>query len=139
MLLSELQVTKQVSQVPLAAMMTMDTDGSGQISKEEYILYMLVAMHEIDEDLLIDLAGQFDLMDTDSSRTLELADFPPGLALERTVTYSSGMISSVNLEVVPEGMSSRRRASRDAEVSKRLSEFRQKRKDDADAEVVQVM
>jgi hypothetical protein len=90
MLLSELQVSKKVSQVPLSAMMTMDTDGSGQISKEEYILYMLVAMHEIDEDLLIDLAGQFDLMDTDSSRTLELDDFPPGLSLERTVTYSSG-------------------------------------------------
>jgi hypothetical protein len=47
-------------------------------------------MREADPQLVADLTAQFRLMDTDDSGSLELEDFPPGLALERTASYSGG-------------------------------------------------
>jgi hypothetical protein len=131
MMLSEMQTTREVTELPLASMMSMDTDGSGKISKEEYVIFMLIAMREIDKDLLNTLAGQFDLLDTDSSRTLELEDFPPGLALQRTVHYASGIISQVTLDVVPEKMKGHNKKAKDAAVAKILGDYRTHRKADA--------
>jgi hypothetical protein len=112
-------------------MMEMDTDGNGNISKEEYIIYMLTSMQQVDVELLSSLGAQFDLMDTDSSRTLELSDFPPGLALEKTSTYYQGMIQSGHLEVVPtdDGGPKRKMSvdERQRKVSAMLTDFRAQR------------
>jgi hypothetical protein len=75
-------------------------------------------------------------MDTDSSRTLELTDFPPGLALEKTTTYYQGMVQSGHLEVVPTDDGGPKRklslGERQRKVSTMLTEYRAQRASDAD-------
>jgi hypothetical protein len=128
-----------IGKVPLASIMEMDTDGNGNISKEEYIIYMLTSMQEVDVELLSSLGAQFDLMDTDTSRTLELSDFPPGLALEKTTTYYQGMVQSGRLEVVPTDDGGPKRklsvVERKRKVSTLLTEFRAQREGEGGANV----
>lgn len=52
----------------------MDADGSGKVSRLEFIEFMLLTMDKVDQDDLDQLHRQFSSMDTDGSDNLDKAD-----------------------------------------------------------------
>ena len=52
----------------------MDVDGDGQVSRAEFLEFMLVAMNLIDEDLMHELRDHFDRLDVDGTGSLSRDD-----------------------------------------------------------------
>jgi EF hand len=52
----------------------MDGDGDGTVTKAEFLEFMLVAMNQVDQDLLDNLKAHFDRLDQDKSGTLDKND-----------------------------------------------------------------
>ena len=52
----------------------MDGDGDGTVTKAEFLEFMLVAMNQVDQDLLDNLKAHFDRLDKDKSGTLDKND-----------------------------------------------------------------
>ena len=58
----------------------MDLNGDGKVSKEEYILYMLIEMDIVDHDEIDELKNQFERFDVTRSGYIESGDLE---AMER--------------------------------------------------------
>lgn len=52
----------------------MDENGDGQVTRAEYLEFMLTAMNKVDQELLDELRSQFDRLDTKGRGTLSSAD-----------------------------------------------------------------
>ena len=52
----------------------MDSDGSGDVTKAEFITFMLVAMNKVDSELVDKLGDVFNRLDKDDSGTLDKED-----------------------------------------------------------------
>ena len=81
---------------PMTKIFSLDTNGDGEISQSEYVLYMLEEMREVDANLVDMLKSQFDALDSDHSGSLTEGDFPDTLEVQiKTVIYKKH-IQSVN-------------------------------------------
>jgi hypothetical protein len=78
----------------------MDEDGDGTVSKEEYCLFMLEQLGEVDPTVLVSLKKQFDALDADKSGKLERSDFPPTREIKKTLCVYNNEVESVEWEVV---------------------------------------
>ena len=61
-------------ELTLQDLKVMDFDGDGQVSKAEFLEFMLVAMDQVDQELLDNLKSHFDRLDKDRSGTLDRND-----------------------------------------------------------------
>lgn len=52
----------------------MDGDGDGTVTRAEFLEFMLVAMNQVDQELLENLKEHFDRLDYDKSGTLDKSD-----------------------------------------------------------------
>ena len=52
----------------------MDVDGDGQVTRAEFLEFMLIAMNRIDKDLMNELRDHFDRLDVDGTGTLSRED-----------------------------------------------------------------
>jgi hypothetical protein len=78
-----------------------NSDGDGEISKAEYVLFMLQEMREIDDTLVGVLESQFNELDVDGSGALTAEDFPDSLEVETTTVVYKKQIERVDWKVVP--------------------------------------
>ena len=61
-------------ELTLQDLKVMDFDGDGQVSKAEFLEFMLIAMNQVDQELLDNLKSHFDRLDKDQSGTLDRND-----------------------------------------------------------------
>mmetsp|Transcript_17015 Transcript_17015/g.24579 ORF Transcript_17015/g.24579 Transcript_17015/m.24579 type:complete len:149 (-) Transcript_17015:98-544(-) len=61
-------------ELTLSELEIMDEDGDTQVTRAEYIQFMLVAMNEVSGDLLHELNIQFDQLDVDGTGTIDKND-----------------------------------------------------------------
>lgn len=64
-------MTEGLSQTDLDIM---DKDGDGEVTRAEFLEFMLVAMHKMDSDLVETLRKHFDRLDVDGTGILDRAD-----------------------------------------------------------------
>ncbi|KAL3912668.1 MAG: hypothetical protein SGILL_006793 [Bacillariaceae sp.] len=71
-------------------LLTMDEDGSGQVSREEYVRFMLQEMGLVEPEEFDELYGQFERLDADGSGSLDKTDLHL-MAQHRAASKSSSV------------------------------------------------
>jgi potassium channel subfamily K, other eukaryote len=66
--------TLQAEGISLADLQAMDTDDDGNVSRAEFLEFMLLAMNKVDKSLLEELRAHFDRLDSDRSGALSKDD-----------------------------------------------------------------
>jgi hypothetical protein len=95
-----LKTIKVIQRSTFEEIFEMDKDGDGAISKQEYCLFMLKQLSEVDPTVLAGLEAQFDSLDTDKSGELERSDFPKTCEIRKTLCVYDNEVESVEWEVV---------------------------------------
>jgi hypothetical protein len=86
----------RVEVVDIKEILDMDEGGDGEVSLQEYVLYMLRQTGAVDGGLLDGLEGQFKALDTSGDGTLGMDDFPVGMGLKK--------VHSTNCEWCPRSL-----------------------------------
>ncbi|KAL3923813.1 MAG: hypothetical protein SGILL_001429 [Bacillariaceae sp.] len=71
-------------------LLTMDEDGSGQVSREEYVRFMLQEMGLVEPEEFDELYGQFERLDADGSGSMDKTDLHL-MAQHRAASKSSSV------------------------------------------------
>ena len=61
-------------ELSIADLEAMDADGDNEVTRAEYLEFMLLAMNQVDRDILIELNAQFDKLDSDGTGVLDKHD-----------------------------------------------------------------
>ncbi len=60
--------------ISMKELIDMDTDGDGEVSKVEYLSYMLMKLGKVEQEMVDEILAQFDKLDADNSGALDRED-----------------------------------------------------------------
>ena len=63
----------------------MDFGGDGKVNREEFLIFMLVAMGKVDKGSIVEIMELFEKLDRDGDQTLEVSDIMASLYGDKVV------------------------------------------------------